>query len=135
MAFVLVTGRPLFPASSVEEVWKHHLETPAPKPSECGAPDLSESLERLILGGLSKDPAQRPSDMGVFLERLSHSPLAESWTPDRRRDWWRRYVPGSHSDTARTSRRTEATIRIDLSLRTDDTGGVLGPEKDPNPSL
>lgn len=124
VAFVLVTGRPLFPASSVEEVWKHHLETPAPRPSECGAPELSECLERLILDGLSKDPAGRPADMGVFLERLSRSPVAEAWTPDRRRDWWRRFVPGPHSDTRRTSRRTEATIRIDLSLRTAGDGSA-----------
>ena len=135
VAFVLVTGRPPFPASSVEEVWKHHIETPAPRPTACGAPDLSATLERLILDGLSKDPAQRPADMGVFLERLSHSPVAEAWTPDRRRDWWRRYVPGSHSDTPRTSRRTEATIRIDLRLRTDGTGIVPGPGTDPDPSV
>jgi len=118
VAFVLVTGRPLFPASSVEEVWRHHLETPAPRPSESGAVELSEDFERLILDGLSKDPAQRPADMGVFLERLERSPKASEWTPERRRAWWTRFRPGGSSGEPRISRRTEATLRIDLSLRT-----------------
>jgi hypothetical protein len=118
VAFVLVTGRPLFPASSVEEVWRHHLETPAPRPSESGADELSGDFERLILDGLSKDPAQRPADMGVFLERLERSPKAGEWTPERRRAWWTRFRPGASSGEPRISRRTEATLRIDLSLRT-----------------
>jgi len=118
VAFVLVTGRPLFPASSVEEVWRHHLETPAPRPSESGATDLSEEFEQLILDGLSKDPARRPADMGVFLERLARSPKAGAWTPERRRAWWDEVRPGKSAGVPRVSRRTEATIRIDLSLRT-----------------
>lgn len=118
VAFVLVTGRPLFPASSVDEVWRHHLETPPPRPTESGAPDLSEEFERLILDGLAKDPAQRPADMGTFLDRLAASPRAGLWTPERRRAWWVGFRPSPADGTQRSSRRTEATIRIDLSLRT-----------------
>ena len=123
VAFVLVTGRPMFPASSVDEVWKHHLETPPPRPAESGAPDVSEPFERLILDGLSKDPAQRPADMGEFLERLARSPKAGDWTPERRRTWWKGFCPGLADGPRRPSRRTEATIRIDLSLRTVTTAG------------
>lgn len=123
VAFVLVTGRSLFPASSVEEVWRHHLETPPPLPSESGAGDLSEPFERLILDGLSKDPARRPADMGEFLDRLAQSPRAGEWTPERRRAWWREHRPGPADGTQRPSRRTEATIRIDLSLRTVTPAG------------
>ena len=119
VAYVLVTGRALFSAPTVEEVWKHHLDTPVPSPRHNGASDLSDSLEQLILDGLSKDPSQRPADMGVFLERLAGSALASDWTPDRRRAWWRQFHPSPISGQPRASRRTEATIRIDLSLRTD----------------
>jgi len=118
VAFVLVTGRPLFPATSVDEVWRHHLETRAPKPSESGATDISPEFEQLILEGLSKDPARRPADMAVFLERLAWSPKAGAWTPERRRAWWDEVRPGKSAGEPRVSRRTEATIRIDLSLRT-----------------
>ena len=135
VAFVLVTGRPPFPAASVDEVWKHHLDTPAPSPSQCGAPDLSACLEQLILDGLSKDPARRPADMGVFLERLSRSPMANDWTAERRRSWWQRFGPGLTVSGSRASRRTEATIRIDLSLRADGTEVVPGPGTDPDPCL
>lgn len=123
VAFVLVTGRPLFPASSVDEVWRHHLDTPPPRPSESGATDLSEPFERLILDGLSKDPSHRPADMGTFLERLAASPQVAEWTPERRRAWWCDHRPGPADGTQRPSRRTEATIRIDLSLRTLDPAG------------
>ena len=62
VAYVLVTGRALFSAPTVEEVWKHHLDTPVPSPRHNGAPDLSDSLEQLILDGLSKDPSHdRPT--------------------------------------------------------------------------
>ncbi|MEY4326139.1 MAG: hypothetical protein RIS24_2310 [Verrucomicrobiota bacterium] len=119
VAYVLVTGRPLFPASSVEAVWKHHLETPAPSPRHTGAPDLSDTLEQLILDGLSKDPSRRPADMGVFLERLAQSSAAGEWTPERRRAWWHEFHAIPTSGLQRVSRRTEATIRIDLSLRAE----------------
>lgn len=122
VAYALVTGRPVFAASSVEEVWKHHLETPPTSPRRNGAPQLSDELERLILEGLSKDPSQRPADMGAFLERLALSPRAAEWTPERRRAWWREFRPGPSPDGPRASRRTEATIRIDLSLRAEPSG-------------
>lgn len=124
VAYVLVTGRPPFSASTVDGVWKHHLETQAPSPRLNGAPDLSDDLESLILDGLSKDPSRRPSDMGAFLERLARSPRAGEWTPGQRSDWWRKFLPTPNSGHARVSRRSEATIRIDLSLRTDTGTGL-----------
>jgi hypothetical protein len=73
--------------------------------------------------------------MGVFLERLSQSPVANDWTAERRRSWWQRIGPGLTVSGPRASRRTEATIRIDLSLRADGTEVVPGPGTDPDPSL
>lgn len=65
--FLLLTGRPPFPAATAEAVLQAHLERPAPAVREHGA-----ALAGLLADSLAKDPAARPPDARAFLERMEH---------------------------------------------------------------
>ena len=67
MLFQAIVGRPPFSARSPLAVVSLHLTAPPPRPSEL-RPDLGifPPLESLILRGLAKDRAERPSSAAVF---------------------------------------------------------------------
>ena len=71
MLFQAVVGRPPFSARSPLAVVSLHLTAPPPRPSEL-RPDLGifPALESLILRGLAKDRAERPSSAEVFRKDL-----------------------------------------------------------------
>ena len=122
VAYLLVTGLPVFSAGSVEMAWEMHANSIPVPPSRRAPGALSAELESLILDCLAKVPGDRPAGMNTFLERLAQCPKANGWTPDRRRLWWREHVLNVPADEAETSRtapvpEVEATIRIDLSSR------------------
>ncbi len=123
VAYLLVTGLPVFSAGSVEMAWEMHSNSVPPPPGKRSPEPLSPQLESLILACLAKNPAHRPGSMTDFIAGLDQCPKAHAWTVDRRHDWWSRHV----TDTS-GARRTgaapivkptavEATLRIDLSTR------------------
>jgi serine/threonine protein kinase len=122
VAYLLVTGLPVFSAGSVELAWEMHTNSVPVPPSRRAPSPLSPEFESLILACLAKDPAQRPRGMADFLERLEKCPKARAWTPELRAAWWSEHVKPTapHSPGPQTSRppsEAEATIRIDLSTR------------------
>ena len=122
VAYLLVTGLPVFSAGSVEMAWEMHANSIPVSPNRRAPNPISTELESLILDCLAKAPGDRPAGMNAFLERLTRCPKASTWTPDRRRLWWREHVLDVPATEAQTSRTTplpevEATIRIDLSSR------------------
>jgi len=72
MLFQAVVGRPPFSARSPLAVVSLHLTATPPRPSEL-RPDLAifPALESLILRGLAKDRAERPSSAEVFRSDLT----------------------------------------------------------------
>ena len=76
LLYELFCGRRPFEASSVEELLRHHRETPPPRPSEL-APDVDPRVESAILRCLEKDPERRPgSALEVATALLGDDPLA-----------------------------------------------------------
>jgi hypothetical protein len=64
----MLTGGPPFEGEAVAVLARHANETPA-RPSERGA-RVSAGMEDLVMEMLSKDPDERPRDMGEVAERL-----------------------------------------------------------------
>ncbi len=58
MLFEMLTGRPPFLAENPLALLRKHCEEPAPRPSGT-APDVPESLDRVVLRCLEKDPFRR----------------------------------------------------------------------------
>jgi eukaryotic-like serine/threonine-protein kinase len=69
VAFEMVTGRPLFRASSIEELVESHAFKPPPDIGRL-RPDLPAGLTAFIRGALAKKPEHRLGDWPTILEML-----------------------------------------------------------------
>ncbi|MDX2013248.1 MAG: serine/threonine-protein kinase, partial [Myxococcaceae bacterium] len=69
IAWMLLTGRPVFPARGLGELAKHHLFTRPPSIHTVRA-EVAGPLARWIARLLEKQPAARPHDAGEALEHL-----------------------------------------------------------------
>lgn len=69
IAWMLLTGRPVFPARGIGELTKHHLFTKPPSIHTVRA-DVPDALARWVAQLLEKLPAARPANAGEALERL-----------------------------------------------------------------
>jgi serine/threonine-protein kinase len=91
VAYLLLTGTPVFQSQSAVEVLAHHLHTPPEPPSKRLGRPLPAELEDLVLRCLAKSPDDRPSSALAIRERLAHLPLVNSWTDDDAARWWLTY--------------------------------------------
>jgi serine/threonine-protein kinase len=120
VGYFLLTGRPVFEAATVVEVFAHHLHTEPVPPSERIATPIPNVLELAILRCLAKDPAQRPPDARTLQLLLARCPCVVPWTTEQASEWWEAYR------SKRTSRRAPPayaappaaeTIAVDLADR------------------
>ncbi len=70
--YELLTGRTPFSSSSTANVLLRHLQE-LPAPPRRFRPDLSETLERVILRALAKSPGQRFASCAQFAEELTRA--------------------------------------------------------------
>lgn len=120
VAYVLLTGEPLFDGEDHTEIWRKHLESAPMPPSVRSTRTVSQELEKLILRCLAKDPAERPQTVGELAAGLRACPVSEPWTLADAQAWWAKFNPGSGPATPPTKARSkaEATLRINFSGRT-----------------
>jgi eukaryotic-like serine/threonine-protein kinase len=89
VGYFLLTGTPVFPASSLSALSTAHLtRQPEPPSRRLGRP-VDPTLERTILACLAKDPAARPASAEALGHLLAASPEAGSWTERDAEEWWR----------------------------------------------
>jgi eukaryotic-like serine/threonine-protein kinase len=88
VAYFLLTGRPVFESHGLMQLIANHLQAVPVPPSRYSANPIPESLERLILQCLEKDPAQRPQSADELAERLAACEIEPPWTPERAKAWW-----------------------------------------------
>jgi serine/threonine protein kinase len=127
VAYLLVTGQPVFSAGSVELAWEMHTHSIPVPPSRRAPGPLSSEFEALILACLAKNPVERPHGMADFLDRLERCPKAHSWTAELRAAWWSEHIKPTVSQSpgpqnSRPPSEIEATLRIDLSSRDPGKG-------------
>lgn len=80
LLFELATGRLPFPARSILDAIQYHVQTPPPAPRSL-RPELPESLEKIILQAMQKEPTSRFQNAGALAEALKSTlPEAEKIT-------------------------------------------------------
>ena len=87
-AYHLLTGTPPFAGASVLEVCGHHLHTEPEAPSRRLGQPVPETLERVVLACLAKDPGERPAGakgLAKLLQQLVEVPRYDA--DDARRFW------------------------------------------------
>jgi serine/threonine-protein kinase len=91
VAYLLVTGTPVFHGKSVVEILAHHLHTAPEAPSQRLGRAIPHELEQLILRCLAKSPDDRPSSANALRNHLSHLRHADDWSDDDAARWWLRH--------------------------------------------
>jgi serine/threonine protein kinase len=102
VAYVLLTGQPVFSGgTAVATVLAHINETPMP-PSRRSEVPIPPALDALILECLAKDPASRPPSAVALGRRLAAIVPADPWTPERAQAWWDLHGPAFATNRAST---------------------------------
>lgn len=104
VGYFLLTGRPVFDATNVMEIVRHHLETaPVPPTKVLGRPICTE-LEWAVLACLAKQPGQRPASAAELAATLEKCQPVSAWTAKDSEQWWQQYqgVPADTQTQDRT---------------------------------
>ena len=92
VAYWLLTGQPVFEAStSVQVIAKHLRNDPVP-PSVRAPYEVPPELDRLVLACLAKRPDDRPVSAAELSRALAAIPV-EPWTGEMARTWWEQHHP------------------------------------------
>jgi serine/threonine protein kinase len=109
VAYWLLTGERVFEGDTPMELILNHVKTaPVPPSQRVGWP-IPESLEKLVLQCLAKDPQERPDSAEGLGDRLADCRTAQRWTPRRAREWWERYAVEDARSPAAGSERASHT--------------------------
>jgi eukaryotic-like serine/threonine-protein kinase len=87
VGYWLLTGSTVFQASQAMAMLLAHINETPQAPSRKSELPVPESLDRLILRCLAKNPAERPAG-AEELARLLEECGAQPWTAARARSWW-----------------------------------------------
>ncbi len=110
VGYFLLTGKPVFEASSVVEVCGKHLHEQPVAPSNLGV-DVSPNLERIVLSCLQKDPAQRPQTAAELRRQLQDSGV-QPWTSEQAQVWWRAHHPRMHTAPMESTTAAHTIARV-----------------------
>jgi len=92
VAYYLLTGQPVFEATTTRELFGLHLHaTPVP-PSHRTEMPIARELDAIVLACLEKDPRHRPQDAAAVLDMLLRCKAADAWDNDIARGWWERHL-------------------------------------------
>ncbi|WP_394843544.1 serine/threonine protein kinase [Pendulispora brunnea] len=87
VAYFMLTGHPVFEASTIVEVCSHHLHSPVMPLSQRLGASIPAELDALIVQCLAKEPEGRPQSARALAEALAAIDLA-AWTESDARAWW-----------------------------------------------
>jgi serine/threonine protein kinase len=120
LGYYLLTGKYVFEAGSVGEIYKQQLTTSPIPPTQRTPNPISAGLENTLLRCLEKEPGLRPQSAGELRAQLLTSPRAFDSTPETRAAWWANYrnqesQAATESDPASAS--PIPTVKIDFASR------------------
>jgi tRNA A-37 threonylcarbamoyl transferase component Bud32 len=93
VAFYLLTGARVFQEGTQMQVLVDHVHTEPVPPSSRTTQVIPRAIDVLVLDCLRKDPADRPQDAGVVLNRITGAKLASAWSNAHARAWWEARLP------------------------------------------
>jgi serine/threonine-protein kinase len=100
VGYFLLTGVPIFEASSlVGLLWKQINEPPTPPSDRLGRP-IPSDLEQVLAACLEKDPNDRPQSASELRDRLASCTQVEGWSAEDATAWWE-----AHGDIVESTRK------------------------------
>jgi serine/threonine-protein kinase len=88
VGYLLLTGHPVFEASTAAEAFAHHLHTDPIPPSRRANRPVPSDLERLLLRCLSKRVEDRPADARTLRRELRQCAVSPAWRQEDAASWW-----------------------------------------------
>jgi serine/threonine-protein kinase len=104
VAYWLLTGHRVFEGRTPMEMVLHHVKTPPLPPSQRVEQPIPRALEELVLRCLAKEPEDRPPSAEWLAARLAECETAETWTPERAREWWEAHARAAARPLAAAAR-------------------------------
>ena len=94
VAYWLLTRERVFEAENRADMLVMHAHQRPVAPSKRAGISIPDSLEKLILSCLEKNPNKRPQSARELGDRMRDLGIHDAWTRDRREEWWQ-----SHGQT------------------------------------
>jgi predicted Ser/Thr protein kinase len=116
VGYFLLTGTPVFDATSIVELYQQHVSGVPDLPSQRLRKPVSSELEHAILACLEKSRAKRPHTARDLAQLLARCPAATQWSVEEAEEWWSKHERGltatsSHAaETAPAGRVYEQTV-------------------------
>jgi eukaryotic-like serine/threonine-protein kinase len=118
VGYFLLTGTPVFTASSHVEIFAHHLHSPPETPSARSGHHIPDDLERVVLRCLAKRPAERYDSARTLQRALDRCAELSPWDSDVALKWWAAFRQHGRDGTAAAPPATgQKTIMIDITER------------------
>ena len=122
VGYFLLTGKPVFDATSIVELCRQHVATVPVAPSQRLGQPVSAELEHALLACLEKSRNKRPATARDLAQLLARCPAAGSWSLDEAEAWWGRHdrkQSGAPVTTAETSQSSAGYDRTIISNRAE----------------
>jgi serine/threonine protein kinase len=100
IGYFLLTGQPVFNATSLVELCQQHVATVPAAPSQRLGKSISPELESALLACLEKTRAKRPQTARDLAALLDRAPTAGHWTLEDAEAWWGHHDRSSASGNA-----------------------------------
>jgi tRNA A-37 threonylcarbamoyl transferase component Bud32 len=97
--YFMLTGGPLFPDSSVNEVILKHISR-APDPPSSRAAGIPADLDAVVMRCLAKEPGERYASAAAFGAALAACASAGDWSPRHAAGWWSEHAIGAPRKSA-----------------------------------
>ena len=111
VAYWMLTGQLVFDAESAMGMVLAHVQKKPVPPSRRTEIEVPESLDRVILQCLEKDPGARPQNGRHLLDLLMECEGVEPWTQHAAELWWNTHLPQKSGDRpVRPALREEQTM-------------------------
>ncbi len=91
VGYFLLTGQPVFNATSLVELCQQHVVAQPESPSARLGRPVSAELEAALLACLEKSRAKRPQTARDLAALLDRAPTADSWSLEDGDAWWGRH--------------------------------------------
>jgi serine/threonine protein kinase len=91
LGYFLLTGQPVFNATSLVELCQQHLANVPMAPAQRLGREVSPEVESAVLACLEKNRANRPQTARDLMNLLDRAPTASSWSMNDAEAWWGRH--------------------------------------------
>jgi serine/threonine protein kinase len=110
VGYFLLTGQPVFKATTLVELCQLHVAAIPDAPSQRLGTAVTAQLESVLLACLDKSPSKRPQTARDLAAQLDRVVIERRWTLDDAEAWWGRHERGQTTGASTGEKSTPGTV-------------------------